>query len=165
VRQVSIDGRTAYPYRKGSFLIPAGEHLAKMEEPSVNLFNGERGHSHLIAASCNILEARAFKRGMEFFYESPSRCAVSFNKVPFAVFVDDQEVSFSVAKEEQNYGILLPPGRHKALVVLETPVSYGIDLTSLWSSELIAIFGIFAGSVLALLFVLVKLKKGKPFGV
>lgn len=165
VRQVSLDGRTIYPCRKGSFLIPAGEHFVKIREATVNLFNNEPGHSHIAAASCNILSERALQRGVEFTYESATRCAVSFNKVPFGVLIDGQEASFTVVREEQNYGMLLPPGTHKVFVILENTVSYGIDLTSLWSSELIAIFGIFAGSVLTVLFVLVKLKKGKPFGV
>ena len=158
VEKISLDGKTVYPFRKGCFRIPAGEHVLKLSD-GVSLFNNGAAHSQMASASCNILKERTFKRGVEFLYHSPSRCAVSFNTIPLAVFVDDQEMILNIAKEEQNYGILLPPGTHKVLVMLENTVAYGIDLTSLWSSELIAVFGFLAGGVLVVLFILVKVKK------
>ena len=162
VHQISLDGRTVYPYRKGHFLIPAGEHFVKIKRAAVNLFNNQLNHFHIGAASCDILEERPLSRGIKFVYRSPSRCAVSFNSIPFLVLIDGEEVNFKLAKEEQHYGIVLPPGRHKVLVTLQDPVSYGVDLTSLWSSELIAIFGFLAGSVLVVLFIFVKVKQRRP---
>ncbi len=159
VKYIQIDGETVFPYQPGYFSIPAGKHLLEIVSADVNPFQNEMLDSHIEAASCNILSERSFERGVEFSYDSPTRCAVSFGKVPFAVFVDDHEITFNVAKEEQHYGIILPPGQHKVLVVLENAVSYGIDLTSLWSSSLIAIFGSIAGGILVVLYFILKLRR------
>lgn len=160
VQQIFVDERVVYPCRKGYFLIPAGEHFVRMKGATVNLFKGHvPNFSYIAAASCNILKERTLSRGVEFTYRSSSRSAVSFNKNPISVSIDGKGVNCSVAKEEQNYGILLPPGTHNVLVTLETPVSYGIDLTSFWSSELILIFGFLSGGALVVLFIFVQVKK------
>ncbi len=159
VAEVSVDDRIVYPYQPGYFSIPAGDHLVKIVKADVNPFESGMMQSHIEAASCNILSERTFQRGVEFTYDSPSRCAVSFGKMPYAVLVDDHDVSFTVAREEQHYGIVLPPGQHKVLVVLESTVSYGIDVTSLWSSSLIAIFGSLAGGILVVLYFVLKVRR------
>jgi len=159
LKYVQVDGATVFPYQPGYFAIPAGEHLVKIDEAQVNPFQDEMMASHIEAASCNLLTEKTFERGVEFTYDSPTRCAVSFGKIPFAVFVDDHETSFSVEREEQHYGIILPPGQHKVLVILENAVSYGIDVTSLWSSALIAMFGTFSGGILVVLYVVFKVRR------
>ena len=161
VAEVSVDDRIVYPYQPGYFAIPAGEHFVKIAKANVNPFQSDLMQSHIEAASCNLLSERTFQRGVEFTYDSPGRCAVSFGKMPYAVLVDDHDISFSVAREEQHYGIILPPGQHKVLVVLESTVSYGIDMTSLWSSALIAIFGSIAGGILIVLYFVLKVRRGK----
>ncbi len=159
VKEVSVDGNTVYPYQPGYFVMPAGDHVVKVMPADVNPFQSEMMQSHVEAASCNILSERTFQRGVEFTYDSPIRCAVSFGKIPFAVFLDDHEIPFSVSREEQHYGIILPPGQHKALVILESTVSYGIDLTSLWSSAVISIFGSIAGGILIILYFVFKVRR------
>ncbi len=161
VAEVSVNGRIIYPYQRGYFAIPAGEHFVKIVKANVNPFESGMMQSHIEAASCNILSERTFQRGVEFTYDSPGRCAVSFGKIPYAVLVDDRDISFNVAREEQHYGIILPPGQHKVLVVLESTVSYGIDMTSLWSSALIAIFGSIAGGILIILYFVLKVRRGR----
>ncbi|HUI29192.1 MAG TPA: DUF2334 domain-containing protein [Candidatus Acidoferrales bacterium] len=162
-KYIIVDGETVFPYQPGYFAIPAGKHLIKIHEAQVNPFQDETMDSHIEAASCNILSERTLQRGVEFTYESPARCAVSFGKMPFAVFVDDHETPFSVAREEQHYGIILPAGQHKVLVILENAVSYGIDITSLWSSALITIFGSFAGGILVVLYFIYKVRRRRAF--
>jgi uncharacterized protein YdaL len=159
IKEISVDNRIVYPFRPGSFAVSAGEHLVKIVKTDVNPFQSGMMEAHIEAASCNILNQRTFQRGVEFTYDSPTRCVVSFGKPPYAVFIDDHEISFSVAREEQHYGIVLPPGQHKALVILESTVSYGIDMTSLWSSAVIAIFGSIAGGLLIILYFVVKLRR------
>jgi hypothetical protein len=160
-KEVWLDGRTAYPSREGYLFIPAGEHTIRIKEAALQLFNNGASRPRLLSASCNILHERPFERGMEFTYHSPSRCAVSFNKVPMSVFVDEQEVSFTVAKEEQRFGILLPSGTHRVRVILEDAVSYGIELTSLWSSALTVLFGLLSSGILVILVILVRLRRKK----
>jgi uncharacterized protein YdaL len=163
IKSIEVDGSTVYPFQPGYFSISAGDHVVTIQSSAVNPFENEMLASHIEAASCNILSEKTFQRGVEFTYDSPGRCAVSFGKMPFAVFVDDHETSFSVAREEQHYGIILPPGQHKVLVVLENAVSYGIDVTSLWSSAVIAIFGSFAGGILVVLYVVIKVRRKRAF--
>ena len=159
VAEVSVDGRVVYPYQPGCFSIPVGNHFVRIVKADVNPFESGLMHSHVESASCNILSEKTFQRGVEFTYSSLGRCAVSFGKLPYAVVVDNHEIPFTVAREEQHYGIVLPPGRHKVLVVLESTVSYGIDMTSLWSSALIAIFGSVAGGILILLYFVFKFRR------
>lgn len=159
VAELSVNGRIVYPFSPGYFSIPAGEHLVKVVKTDVNPFESGLMHAHIEAASCNILSERTFQRGVEFTYSSPGRCSVSFGKMPYTVLVDDHDISFTVAREEQHYGIVLPPGRHKVLVVLESTVSYGIDMTSLWSSALIAVFGSIAGGLLIVLYFVLKVRR------
>ncbi len=163
VKYIQVDGATVFPSQPGYFSIPAGNHVVNLHSAQVNPFENEMLASHIEAASCNILSERTFQRGVEFTYDSPTRCAVSFGKMPFAVFVDDHETQFTVAREEQHYGIVVPPGQHKVLVILENAVSYGIDVTSLWSSALITIFGSFAGGVLVVLYAVTKVRRKRAF--
>jgi uncharacterized protein YdaL len=158
IKRISLDGRSIYPYRKGYFRIPAGEHTVSIKKEGFYVFENDTVRSHLVAASCSILSEHISQRGVEFTYDSPMRCAVSFDKLPDAVFIDGQKMSFNFEKEEHNYGVLLPSGVHKVDVVLQSTVSRGIELTSFWSSVFIAIFGLLAGGILISLYITTKVK-------
>jgi hypothetical protein len=158
IRQISLDGEKVYPYRKGYFRIPAGEHLVKIKRAGVNPFESNNNRSNVVSASCDILNERVIWRGVEFHYDSPMRCAVSFNRPPSAVYIEGQEMSLNVVNQEQNYGILLPPGTHKVQVLLQSTLYSGIELASFWSSAFIAIFGCLAGGLLISLYILIKVK-------
>ena len=124
----------------------------------MNPFENNSSRSHIVSASCDILDERVIRRGVEFHYNSPMRCAVSFDKLPSAVFLDGQETSLRVENQEQNYGILLPPGAHGVRVLLQSTISNGIELASSWSSAFIVIFGFLAGGLLIGLYIFVKVR-------
>ena len=54
--------------------------------------------------------------------------------------------------------MFLPEGTHQVRVMTKSTVSYGIDLTSLWSSSLIVVFGVIAVGLLSLFYVIVRMQ-------
>jgi hypothetical protein len=53
----------------------------------------------------------------------------------------------------------LPPGAHTVSVVTGDLFSYGINMTSFWSSNAIAIFGVIAVLMLAAMYLILKIVK------
>jgi len=76
-----------------------------------------------------------------------------------AVLIDGKESSLDISQGYRRFGLLLPPGRHNVTAVLESTVTYGIDITSFWSSWLIVGFGLLAGSALFLLYIIVRISR------
>jgi hypothetical protein len=55
------------------------------------------------------------------------------------------------------YTILLPAGKHEVYIITGDTFTYGINVTSLWSTTAIAIFGFFAILLLLGMYALMKL--------
>jgi len=65
-------------------------------------------------------------------------------------------------KGSDRFSIFLPPGTHEARIMTKSTVSYGIDLTSLWSSSLIVVFGGLAVGLLIIFYLIVRVQGRGP---
>ena len=95
-------------------------------------------------------------RSVLFDYESRTRTLVTVNREPSAVLVDGRGIAIAPMKGIDGYTIMLPEGKHSAEIVGGDRFSYGVNLTSLWSSTAIAIFGAAAVSLLFLLYLVIR---------
>jgi hypothetical protein len=84
---------------------------------------------------------------------------VSFNVAPSSVRVDYQEYPFTVMKGNDCFSIFLPTGKHYVELVAGDQFSFGVNVTSLWSTTAIAIFGVLAVTALFLMYVALKVVK------
>jgi hypothetical protein len=98
-------------------------------------------------------------RSVDLEYESSGRTLMSLNREPTAVRVDGRPVQVTVMKGNDCYSIYLPPGRHRAEIVAGDLFSYGINLTSLWSSTAIALFGSGAVLLLGVMYAALKIRR------
>ncbi len=158
-REILLDGERHFATTEGTFFIPTGQHSVRLVESSVNPFDTNLLETRILSITANLLSQKVFNRGVEFTYSSPQRCLVTFNREPFALFLDDQEYPIKALKGEDVFALQLPPGEHKVLVIAKSQVSYGVDVTSLWSSSLIVFFGMLSGSVLVIFYIIVRLKR------
>jgi len=98
-------------------------------------------------------------RTIDFEYESATRAIASFNVAPSSVRVDYQEYPFTVMKGNDCFSIFLPTGKHYVELVAGDQFSFGVNVTSLWSTTAIAIFGVLAVTALFLMYVALKVVK------
>jgi hypothetical protein len=75
------------------------------------------------------------------------------------VRVDYQEYPFTVMKGNDCFSIFLPTGKHYVELVAGDQFSFGVNVTSLWSTTAIAIFGVLAVTALFLMYVALKVVK------
>lgn len=149
VSAVTIDGAPVLPVRGNLVLIPAGERRVGIAEPAAFGFSAHEVQPRLLSATGNILDVGYASRTVTFRYESEGRMLAMFDREPVAVRVDGAPVAATPMKGLGGWSIFLPPGAHSAEVVAGDLATYGISMTSLWSSTGIAWFGI-AGSLLLL---------------
>ncbi|MBK7259971.1 MAG: hypothetical protein IPI01_19660 [Ignavibacteriae bacterium] len=81
-------------------------------------------------------------RTLRFQYTSDGRCLVMVNREPHGLLIDGVEHPFAVMKGNDGFTLFLPAGAHRAEIVAGDMFSYGVNLTSFWSSTAIAWFGI-----------------------
>ncbi len=160
-KEILVDGERHFATTDGTFFIPAGQHSVRLVESSVNPFETNLLETRILSVTANLLNQKNFNRGVEFTYSSGQRCLVTFNREPFALLLDGQEYPFKALTGDDVFAVQLPPGEHKVLVITQSQVSYGIDVTSLWSSSLIVLFGMLSGSVLVIFYIIVRLKRKK----
>ena len=111
----------------------------------------------LLSITGNLLSVSYGLRSIAAEYESDTRTLISINREPTAVAVDGVESdSIGWMKGNDCYSFYLPPGRHRVEITAGDVFSYGVNLTSLWSTTAIALFG--AGAVLSLLGMYLGLK-------
>ena len=97
------------------------------------------------------------ERGVYFGYDSAPRCLVSLNKHPVAITVDGSAVPLQVLKGSGRYTVLLPFGQHDVHITTKSTLSHGVDVTSLWSSSLIVVFGCIAVALLTAFYFIVRI--------
>jgi hypothetical protein len=100
-------------------------------------------------------------KDIKITYDSKTRTLISLNREPTWVKVDHQDYKFVVMEGNDCFSIFLPDGKHYVEIGAGNTFSYGINLTSLWSSTGIAIFGSLAVSLLFLMYLLLKVIRKK----
>jgi uncharacterized protein YdaL len=152
-QEVHIDGVPLSPARENSFVIPAGEHQLVFHTQSSNLSTNAL-QPRILSITGNLLSASYDNRTMEFAYESAMRTLVSINREPTQVKVDGAEYAHAVMKGNDCFTIFLPKGKHTVTLDAGDPFTYGVSLTSFWSTTAIAIFGTVAITLLLLMYLL-----------
>ena len=127
---------------RGRFLLPAGSYTVLEVEPTLQALQPGVPDSHLLSITGDLLFQKSSQRSVTFALPL-RRTAASrpWRGEPFALFVDGHETPFAALKGSGREALILPPGEHTVLVVTQSGVSYGVDITSFWSSYVIEIFG------------------------
>ena len=87
------------------------------------------------------------------------RCIASFSHRPFTLLIDGKEESAAAMQGYRRFSVMLPQGEHTVIAVLESTVSYGVDITSFWSSWLIVGFGVLSGAALMAFYSIVRFSR------
>jgi hypothetical protein len=145
---------------QGMFFLPAGSHTLLAEQRGTDPFHAESPVTgRLLSLTGLLTDLKNSSRSVTFSYRSETRCLAAFSHRPYTVFVDGKESSEQPAKGYHRYTIMLPQGEHTIIAVLETTVSYGVDITSFWSSWLIVGFGLLSGAALILFYTIVRISR------
>jgi uncharacterized protein YdaL len=157
---VRLSTGATYYCENGKVLLPPG----KYEVTPIKLGNTPFGQplvaGKLLSITGNLKELVVSSRSVAFKYESKERCLASFNHPPYAIIIDEKETDIKSQPGYERFSVILPPGEHAVIAVLQTTVSYGVDITSFWSSWVIVIFGAVSGTVLISFYTIVRLSRG-----
>jgi len=155
-KSVRVDGVLLSASRDNSFLIPAGAHTVEFINDDGGTFSTHQLETRILSLNGNLLSAAYGMRTAAFTYVSGTRTWLALNREPTSVTVDGFDYPCAPVKGNDCYAIALPPGSHTVHLVTGDAFSYGINITSFWSSNAIAIFGSLA--VLSLLAMYIALK-------
>jgi uncharacterized protein YdaL len=158
VQDIWLDNQRVQTIGGGRFLLPVGAYTVLEVEPTLQALQPGVPESHLLSITGDLLSERSSQRSVNFGYRSENRCIVTLAREPFALFIDGRETAFEALKGNGREALILPPGEHSVLLVTQSTVSYGVDITSFWSSYVIAIFGALSVGLLAALYLLVRLR-------
>ncbi len=158
-RFVLVDGQIRTAAGDGRFLIPAGRHTITIEAEGESLFDPNLLHASLLSCTGNVLSIDEGERSVAFSYESAERCYITINKKPVEVYVDGRRIEAPIREGIERYSVQLPHGNHDVRLVTQGTVSYSIDLTSLWSSTLIVVFGLIALLILLLMYLIMRVRR------
>ncbi len=162
---IMIDDEIHSSFSDGRFLIPAGTHIVQINTNEGNLFSTNLLRATILSITGNLLYEKEDERSVDFGYTSPSRCLVALNKSPVAMYIDGMEAAMHVMKGTDRFSVFLPPGKHDVRIITKSTVSYGVDLTSLWSSSLIVVFGFLSVGTLMVFYVIVRVRRKRQISV
>jgi hypothetical protein len=144
---------------RGLFYLPPGDHRIIAQRQSGGPFLASPRTGALLSVTGELLTMENQGRTITFSYRSPGRCFASFTHAPVSMTVDNHDGQLHSLKGYRRYSVELPPGEHTVVAVLESTVSYGVDLTSFWSSWLIVAFGVLSGAALLGLYLTVRIMR------
>lgn len=145
---------------QGLFFLPAGDHILQAERHSSGTFpSNPPTTGRLLSISGKLTSLNNTNRSVSFSYSSDTRCFASFSHRPFAIIVDGKEIKSDPMEGYRRYSVALPQGEHQVIAILETTVSYGVDITSFWSSWFIVGLGALCGAALMAFYVLVRISR------
>jgi uncharacterized protein YdaL len=157
VSQIELDGVLLSPGRENCYLVPAGKHTIAAAPKEGPGFSTHELETRILSFTGNLISATYGIRTVTVGYDAARRTLISLNREPTAVTIDGVEVPCTMFRGNDCYSLFLPAGRHTALIVAGDAFSYGVSLTSFWSSNAIAIFGSVAVLLLAGMYVTLKI--------
>jgi len=159
VKGIDLDGSLLAPVRDNLYLIPAGRHTVKPVSDAGGGLSSHQFNPRLLSVTGNLLTVQYGMRSASFSYVSDGRCLVTVNREPHALIVDGHSTPFYSMKGNDGYTLFLPPGRHAVYLEAGDAFSYGVNLTSFWSSTAIALFGLVSVAALLLMYGVVLLRR------
>ncbi len=161
ISEINLDGSVLSPFRDNVFLIPAGRHTIHLAAGTAATFSTHELQTRIMSITGKLLLVSYGMRSASFIYESDTRSIVSLNKEPSSLTIDGESRPLKTLKGNDCYSLMLPSGKHSVEVNVGGDFSYGINVTSLWSTMVIAIFGSVAVASLFLMYLSLKLVKRK----
>jgi len=149
---ISIDDQNLIGSRDNIFLIPAGKHIINFHREGVTDFSTAKLQPQILSFTGNILSVNYGMRQVEFTYESNIRALVSLTREPSSVKVDNQDFKFELLKGNDCYSLFIPSGKHEIEIITGNEFNYGVNLTSLWYSNAIVVFGCIAIALMVLMY-------------
>ena len=156
VTEISVDGAILSPFRDNEYLIPAGKHEVRFAAGAAGAFSTHALQTRIMSFTGNLEVVSYGMRSASLVYDSGPRAIVSLNAEPTGLTIDGQSVRPTVLKGNDCYSLLLPAGKHSVEIEVGGEFSYGINVTSLWSTTAIAIFGSAAVTSLFLMYLSLK---------
>jgi uncharacterized protein YdaL len=160
ITEVMLDGVVLSPFRDNQYMIPAGSHDLGMSQNVAGSLSAHQFFPHIMSITGNLLSYAYAMRTVDFEYTSDGRCLVSLSSEPHEVLIDGTPHTFYSMRGDDCFSLLLPAGRHKVEVVAGDSFSYGINVTSFWSTTAIAAFGAVAVVALIGMYLVVRIRRG-----
>ena len=161
IKEISLDGNPIAPFRDNKFPIPAGKHIIAFSDMAVTSFSTHELQAKILSFSGNLISVAYGMKDIKIVYNSRIRTILSLNREPTWLKVDQHDYKFTIMEGNDCFSIFLPPGQHFVEIGVGNSFSYGINLTSLWSSTGIAIFGTLAVTLLLCMYLLLKIIRRK----
>ena len=159
VAEIELDGVLLAPVRDNLYLIPAGRHTVKPATNTGGSLSPHQFYPRILSITGTLLNVQYDMRTVSFSYVSDGRCLVTVSHEPHTLTVDGHALSFYTMKGNDGYTVFLPAGQHAIRLIAGDTYSYGINLTSFWSSTAIASFGLISVASLLLMYGVVLLRR------
>ena len=159
IPEISLDGATVLPSRDNRYFMPAGSHQIILQAQEAGTFSANKLQPRVMSSTGNITTLEYGSRDIMFSYECSERMLIALSNLPTAITVDDLFYPCHPMQGNDCFSIFLPQGRHNAVITTGDAFSYGISITSFWSSTAIALFAVTAVSLLALMYGILKILK------
>ena len=152
-RIILIDGNPLISTRENQFLIPAGKHtITLLKGKNLGGFSTVQLQPQIVSFTGNILDAKCSMRKITMKYEANERALLSVSSDITSAQVDGEPYESKIMLGNDCHTIYLPAGSHDVEIETVTDFVYGIDVTSLWSTKTIALFGSVAVSMLLIMY-------------
>ena len=157
IAHILLDGMLVSASRDNLFFIPSGMHTVNVNPGTMGAFSTSQLQPRVLSATADVADLSYSMRDAKFTYTSDEHMLVSFSNEPTQVLLDGQQYTFTAFKGNDCFTIQLPQGRHEVRITTGDSFSYGVNVTSLWSTTAIAIFGLLAIFLLLGMYALMKL--------
>jgi hypothetical protein len=139
--------------------VPPGRHVFIKEQARFRLVNLSNLRLRLGTFSAELLAGGLTQRGLNVEYTTSTRAIALLNKRPYRVLVDGQKFEPVTTYSQGDWSLLLPSGSHQVEIFANSPASFILDVTSLFSSSLIVFLGFTVGALLLGLYSAVILRR------
>ena len=156
---VMVDDQHIIGNRENEFLIPAGSHTILYDDDQLPGFSTVEIQPQIMSFTGNLLKIKYEMRSVIFTYESQGRGIVAFSQVPSTIKIDGKEVKTDVMQGRDCYSIFVPAGKHDVVAITGNSLSYGVNVTSLWSSNAIVIYGALSVIMMIFMYIIMKIMR------
>jgi uncharacterized protein YdaL len=159
IGNIIMDGVLVPPFRDNQYMIPAGQHEIGLSQDVTGSLSPYQFYPHILSLTGNLLSCTYGMRTVSFAYESDGRCLVCLSSEPHSVSVDGKPLSFYSMRGYDCFTLYLPTGRHDVEIIAGDAFSYGVNVTSFWSTTAIAAFGALAVVALIGMYAVVRVRR------
>ncbi len=162
IKGMLVNGHLSANFSKKHFLVPAGHiSLAPSQSVSSGFFGSLKSKTRIVDFSEDILKTQTGWRGLTVEYQAGKKAYLVLNERPTEIRINEKKSNIQMEKGLKGWTLPVPAGQNRLDIITRSRSGLALEMASLAMSNAIVLVSSLAILFMAVMFVIIHIRRRK----